>query len=289
MLDPTVILLPPLAAMAVIVLSRSRRVARYAALAGCLLGLLLLPLVNQVTESVAWFSAGNASFGLTISMGTLNVLLAAAILVAGLIAALCSFVFAKLPSRQLRLYLGVMALETPMLALAMAGNFVLLSIAWAFLSVTCYLLAESRSGARAGASARRFLTVSLVGDIALVAAMAVLFSAFGSLEFSSVMGSLNAVPRSAIVLLALAALSWPAGAICASRAFDSADRYLSEFVEIFAEGVAYFDASLDGALGAMGRVLASLGETKNVAEADVYMILFAAGLLLLLAAMVVVA
>ncbi len=289
MLGPMILLLPPLAALAAIALSRNRWIAKYAALAGCLAGLLLLPFVDRGTESAAWFSGGGATFVITTLMGPLNVLLAAAVLVVGILASLYSFRFADLPSEKRRFCIGMLAIETSVLAITMAGNFMLLLIAWGFLGASGYLLRGFRGGARASAAARRFLTLVLVGDVALIASTAILFTTYGSLEFNIILGSLRAtpIPRSAAALLALAALTWPADLILTVDALSPTFAFFSRFIEILGDGFAYFDESLDNALYLLGRALSRLGRTKRAgAGINAYVLLFAVGILLLLVAMV---
>jgi len=207
---PLVLLVPLVVAIAAIAASRSRKSAKYVALGASLASLALFPLVSGGTESFGWLSLGNAALDITVSVAPINSLLLLIVLLIGPIVLLYSFGFMEFPSEQRRFYLEMLAFEAAMLAFAMSGSFVLLFIAWEFLSVTSYLLIgfwNVREGANR--AARKAVTMVLIGDLALIGAMAILLVTFGTLDFSGIAGAAQGVqvPLSAVALLIVAILA----------------------------------------------------------------------------------
>jgi NADH-quinone oxidoreductase subunit L len=207
---PLIVLLPLIAAIIAVAVSRNHGTAKYIALAGSLVSLALFPFLSSGTARVGWLEIGGAALGITATLAPLNSLLLLAVLLIGPLVLLYSFGFMDVPSEQRRFYLEMLAFEAAMLAFAMSGNFVLLFIAWEFLSVTSYLTIgfwNWRDGANRGA--RKAITLVLIGDLALLGAMVILFSVFGTLEFSGIVGAMavTRMPLSAAALLVIAVLS----------------------------------------------------------------------------------
>ena len=205
-----IVLLPLIAAIIAVAVSRNHGTAKYIALAGSLVSLALFPFLSSGTARVGWLEIGGAALGITATLAPLNSLLLLAVLLIGPLVLLYSFGFMDVPSEQRRFYLEMLAFEAAMLAFAMSGNFVLLFIAWEFLSVTSYLTIgfwNWRDGANRGA--RKAITLVLIGDLALLGAMVILFSVFGTLEFSGIVGAMavTRMPLSAAALLVIAVLS----------------------------------------------------------------------------------
>jgi NADH-quinone oxidoreductase subunit L len=206
---PLIILIPLIVAIAAVAVSKGRH-AKYIALLGSLASLALFPFIVGDAQSLGWISVGGVALNITTSAAPINSVLLLAVLLVAPAVFLYSFGFMGLPSEQRRFYLEMLAFEAAMLAFAMSGGFVMLFISWEFLSVISYLLIgfwNWRGGANR--SARKAITVSLIGDLALLGAMAILFSAFGTLEFSGIISAANGahVPVSAIVLLIIAILA----------------------------------------------------------------------------------
>jgi NADH-quinone oxidoreductase subunit L len=94
----------------------------------------------------------------------------------------------------------MLAFEAAMLAFAMAGNFILLFIAWEFLSLMSYLLIGFwHYKERATSAARKTITIVLIGDVCLLASIIILQSAFGTLTFSDIISQLNSVQVPGVV------------------------------------------------------------------------------------------
>jgi NADH-quinone oxidoreductase subunit L len=109
-----------------------------------------------------------------------------------------------------RFYAQLLAFEAAMLLFSISGNFILLFVAWEFLSITSYLLIGfwnyKESAARA---ARETITIIFIGDIALLACIILLFHAYQTLDFSLLIStitasSLSAAGSVAFLLLAVA-------------------------------------------------------------------------------------
>lgn len=205
-----ILLAPMAAALLAVAVSRNYRTAKYIALAGSLASLALFPFLSGGTASIGWLGIGGAVLDIGLSAAPLNMLLMAIVLLIGPVVLLYSFGFMSVPSEQRRFYLEMLAFEAAMLAFAMSGSFVTLFIAWEFLSVTSYLLIgfwNGNGGANRGA--RKAVTLVLIGDLALLGAMVILFNAFGTLDFGSVLAAaqVSQVPVSAVVLLLVAVLS----------------------------------------------------------------------------------
>jgi len=176
--------------------------AKYLAIGGALASLMLFPLVGTGTQSFTWFSVGSINITLTFSVLPLNYLLLMLVLSIGLLVLIYSAGFMDLPSEQRRYYIEMLAFEASMLAFAMAGDFIVLFIAWEFLSLTSYLLIGFwYDRDRAIVAARKTITMIFIGDIALLAAIVIFQNNFHSLLFSAIIG--NAGSGSALLPAAL--------------------------------------------------------------------------------------
>ncbi len=214
MITPLILVLPLAAAMALAVLAGKRR-AKYVALAGSIASLLLLPLIGYGTQSIGWFSipqlAGQgkaASIQITTMVTSLNMLLLIIILTIAPLIMLYSFGYMENLDEQRRFYLEMLAFEASMLAFAMSGNLILIFIAWEFLSLTSYLLIgfwdHKPSAIRA---ARKAITTVLIGDLAILAAIALLWNAYGTFSFAQIFSSATTSPSAylaaALLLVAI--------------------------------------------------------------------------------------
>ncbi len=186
---PILIILPLLAAILIIAASGGRRYAyaKYLALAASLASLLMLPLISTGEYNLSWISVGQAYLPISFAIAPINLILLSIVLLVGPLVFLYSFGYMKLPSEQRRFHVEMLAFESAMLVFAMSGNMVTLFIAWEFLSVTSYLLIGFWHRKHAAAlAARKAITIILIGDVALVAAIALLWNAAGTLQFSQI-------------------------------------------------------------------------------------------------------
>ncbi|MEM3289904.1 MAG: NADH-quinone oxidoreductase subunit L [Candidatus Micrarchaeaceae archaeon] len=208
---PIMIIVAPIAAMLIIPFIRNWRNVAYPPIIAAIISLALLPFISSGTNTMTWFSVGSATFQISISVGLLNMILLSIVLIIAPLIFIYSAGFMRKPSEQKRFYEEMLAFYVAMLVFAVSGSFVTLFIAWEFLSVTSYLLIGFWHGReKATTAARKAITTVLIGDIALLASMAIFWNTYGTLEFSSIIGAASAaggavpVPMSAIILLIIA-------------------------------------------------------------------------------------
>ncbi len=193
MFFPLLALVPLLAAMAVVALARESMRFGYLAAGASLACLVLLFLFGLPygSSTVTWFTVGSFAFTITATVGPLNLALLAIVFVVGALVHLYSAGFMKTLSEQRRFYLEMIGFEVAMAAFAMAGSFILLFLAWEFLSLLSYLLIGFwHVRERATRAARLAITTVLIGDLALLAAMAILWNLFSTFDFAAILAAL---------------------------------------------------------------------------------------------------
>lgn len=160
---------------------------KYFAIIGTLASLVLLPFIGYGNYSARWFAVGGYGFDLSVSVAPLNYMLLAIILIIAPFVFLYSFGYISARNEQKRFYLEMLGFELSMLAFAMSGGLLLLFISWEFLSFTSYLLIGFWYGRAAPPrAARKAFTIVLMGDLALLGAIVILWNIFGSLSFSTI-------------------------------------------------------------------------------------------------------
>jgi NADH-quinone oxidoreductase subunit L len=186
------LLLPLVFASAYVALDSSGKFSRYIALAGSLVSLALLPLLQYGTWSTGWFSAGNLAFTITTTVTPISFMLIAIVLFIAPFILFYSFGYMKNRDEQRRFYFQMLTFETAMLLFAMSGNFIVMFIGWEMLSLTSYMLIGfwywKPSAARA---ARKTFTIILIGDLSILATMVIFLNVFGSLEFAAIFQQLS--------------------------------------------------------------------------------------------------
>ncbi|MDE1824298.1 MAG: NADH-quinone oxidoreductase subunit L [Candidatus Micrarchaeota archaeon] len=210
-MNPVIVLVPFLAALAYISFSRGTRYARYAALAGSLVSLALLPFIAYGSYDIQWLRTGGYSFPIALAVTQLNYMLLAVVLSITPIILLFSSGFMDIVTEQKRFYIEMLAFSIAMIAFSLSGNFITLFIAWEFLSLTSYLLIGFwHSKERANRAARKAITIVLMGDLALIGAIAIFWNAAGSLQFSAIIaaaGSGNPMIYAGTLMLLMAVLT----------------------------------------------------------------------------------
>ncbi len=205
-----VVVLPLLLGILAVALFRDASMLRYIAIGAGALSLLSVFLVGYGITTVPWFSVGGHTIDVTVSVTPLNMMLLSLVLVIGLLVLVYSSGYIKTMSDQRRFYVEMLAFEAAMATFAVSGNFVLLFIAWEFLSLTSYLLIGFiNSRPSANRAARKALTIIFIGDLALLASIAVFWNAFGTLEFAQIIASAGSAAPQALyagTLLLLAAV-----------------------------------------------------------------------------------
>ncbi len=205
---PIILILPLLAAILLAAIL-DRKQAKYAALAASVISLALLPFIGTGTYTYGWIGVGNYQLSITFSVGAVNLLLLFMVLAISPFIFLYSFGYIKLPSEQKRYYIEMLGFETAMVIFAMAGGFIVFFIAWEFLSVASYLLIGFyNSRDRAAAAARKAITIVMIGDILLFAAIVLFLVSFGTLNFGPILSGIEAhsgiLPGVAVFLLTAA-------------------------------------------------------------------------------------
>jgi NADH-quinone oxidoreductase subunit L len=209
---PFYLLLPLAAAVIIIALLKNRRYPGIVALLGSLLSLAMLPFISYGTESIPWFTAGSFSFDITTLISPISYMLIAVILfISPLVFSYATWYMDK-PSEQRRFYIEMLAFEAAMLAFAFSGSFITFLIAWEFLSLTSYLLIGFWNTEKGPiVASRKALTMVLIGDLAILGAIGILGSTFGTLDFIPILNGLSSAPQGAVfvsaVLLMIAAFT----------------------------------------------------------------------------------
>lgn len=205
-----ILLLPLLVAMGAVAADRNRTRVKYYALLGSVVGLALLPLVGYGSSSFTWFTVGTTAIQITTSITALSYMLLFLVLSIGSLVLAYAFGFMDLPSEQKRFYVEMLGFEIAMVAFAMSGGFILLFIAWEFLSLTSYLLIGFwHDRENAIAAARKAITIVLISDIALFAAMVIFLNVYGTLSFAPIIaaGISSKLQIAAMVLLLIAVIT----------------------------------------------------------------------------------
>ncbi len=205
-----VVLLPILLGMIAVAFFRDVAKLRYIAIAAGAISLALILFVSQGLTVVPWLSIAGQTLNLSISVTPLNLLLLSLVLLIGLLVLVYSSGYIKSVFDQRRFYLQMLAFEAAMATFAVSGNFIVLFIAWEFLSLTSYLLIgflyNKSSAIRA---ARKTLTIIFIGDLALLGSIAIFWHVFGTLEFAQIVSSVGTVSSPQLyigVLLLLVAI-----------------------------------------------------------------------------------
>ncbi|HVA82835.1 MAG TPA: proton-conducting transporter membrane subunit, partial [Candidatus Aquilonibacter sp.] len=199
---------PLLISIAIIsILKRESGAIKAVALIGSLTPLLFAALLmGQVgtSQTINWFSVNGAQFTITANLMPINFLLYLLVSIIAPLVVLYSIGFMNVLSENKRFYIEMLAFEAAMVTFSIAGNFLLLFIAWEFLSVTSYLLIGFWNYKEsANSAARKTITIILLGDIALLAAIAIFFVTYSTLDFNTIIAQAGIGGLSASVLAAL--------------------------------------------------------------------------------------
>jgi NADH-quinone oxidoreductase subunit L len=196
-----ILLLPLIVAAVLIGVLKESMMNRYIAVVASLISLLMIPLVSMGSTTIGWFGVGASQFNITILVTPLNLILLGLVAFMATVILLYSSGFMEVLSEQRRFYIEMLLFQVAMSAFAMSGNFIMLFISWEFLSLFSYLLIGFwYQRERASRAAREAVTIILIGDLALLASIAVFWGVFGTLEFSAIMASLPATATPELAL-----------------------------------------------------------------------------------------
>ena len=205
-----IILLPLLAAIAAISLLKDHSMAKYIAIGGAVASAAMLPLVGYGSNTVSWLAIGKLSISLTFSVTPLNLMLLALVSAIAILVLVYSSGYMDSPLEQRRYYIEILAFQAAMSVFAVSGNFIVLFIAWEFLSLTSYLLIGFWNGREsANRAARRALTMIFIGDLALLGSIILFWHVFGTFGFAQILSSVasrGGIDTTLAVLLLLTAI-----------------------------------------------------------------------------------
>jgi len=200
-----ILLIPLLVALPIIALMRESKRIAYTAIAASIASLALLPFVNLGTFSIDWFNVGGFEFSLVSSVSELNIVLLILVFLLAPVIYTYSLGYIKNRSEFKRYYIEMVAFTVAMASFAIAGNFIFLFIAWEFLSITSYLLIGFWYRKRnAAIAARKAITIVFIGDISLLASIALFWNVYGTLTFSSINATGGIASSAAVLLLIIA-------------------------------------------------------------------------------------
>jgi NADH:ubiquinone oxidoreductase subunit 5 (chain L)/Multisubunit Na+/H+ antiporter, MnhA subunit len=200
-----ILLIPLLVALPIIALMRESKRIAYTAIAASIVSLALLPFVNLGTFSIDWFNVGGFEFSLVGSVSELHIVLLILIFLLAPFIYTYSIGYIKNRSEFKRYYIEMVAFTVAMASFAIAGNFIFLFIAWEFLSITSYLLIGFWYRKRnAALAARKAVTIVFIGDISLLASIALFWNAYHTLTFSSINATGGIASSAAVLLLIIA-------------------------------------------------------------------------------------
>ncbi len=201
MIPAPFILLPLIIALPLAGLLKNGKSVAYVSVGASFISLAMLPFISQGPLQINWFSVGPFQFSLVTNVSTLNYILLFLVLLLSPFIYIYSIGYFKNRVEYKRYYLEMLSFTTAMALFSIAGNFISLFVAWEFLSITSYLLIgfwyRKKSASRA---ARKALTIVFIGDIALLASIAIIWNAYGTLTFAN----LISIPKVASLLLLIA-------------------------------------------------------------------------------------
>ncbi|MEM3839063.1 MAG: proton-conducting transporter membrane subunit [Candidatus Micrarchaeaceae archaeon] len=193
-IEPLLLLLPLLAALAALALAKPSRRLWIAAALASFASLIMLHFVAYSTYTLQWFSADSLDVQIVATVAPFNMALLAIVFFVGGLIYVYSAGYMDTLSEQKRFYIEMLAFQISMSAFAMAGNFILLFIAWEFLSMLSYLLIGFwHTREKAVRAARLAITTVLIGDVSLIAAIVILWNLFGTFTFASIISNMAAL------------------------------------------------------------------------------------------------
>ncbi len=196
-------------------LKKESKAIKAIALVGSITPLAFLPSMIQhmgTITSINWLAIGPASLPITLSILPINVLLFATVSIIAPLVILYSWGYMDKKSEDKSFYIEMLAFEISMLAFSIAGNFILVLIAWGFLSLTSYLLIGFYGKPESARAARKTVTIILIGDIAMLTGAILLWHSFSTFQFSSIISLMQSSPinvtaQVAMLLILIAALT----------------------------------------------------------------------------------
>ncbi len=198
--------------LAVILRSRTTLV-RYVALGASVISLLiavaLLLTSSNMVQQFIWFNVGQYAVHISTTTAPINLMLL--LIVAGITPLIFAYSigYLKTPSEQGRYYFEMCIFAASMMLFSISANFISLFIAWEMLGITSYLLIGFwQYKPKAQLAARKAITTIIIGDVAMLIAMLLIWSTYHTFEFLALY-SAAATPAlyAAMLLIAVAAFT----------------------------------------------------------------------------------
>lgn len=180
--------------IAIILNNKGGRSAAYISIAGSITALSIavylftkiLPSIN----TIKWFSVVGHTINITTTSAHLNMLLLLLVSVIAPLIMWYSLGFMDKQKEQSRFYFEMNLFTASMMLFAVSANFITLFIAWEGLGITSYLLIGFWYKKKlAPIAARKSITTIIIGDIAMLSAIVILWNTYGTFSFNSILAA----------------------------------------------------------------------------------------------------
>jgi NADH-quinone oxidoreductase subunit L len=184
---------------------------RYIALAMSAISFILSVLVvlQPQTANLVWFNVGQLSFQIQTAAAGINLLLLFLVSAVNVLIMGYSFGFMDRPSEQPRYYFLLSLFAASMMLFAISASFITLLVAWEGLGITSYLLIGFWYWRpEAAAASRKSITTIVIGDVFLIAAIAIIASSYHTLSIQGFIGNAGSSGMTLpLILILIAALT----------------------------------------------------------------------------------
>jgi NADH-quinone oxidoreductase subunit L len=208
---PFIVILPLIASfICCIALRPHGKYPKYIALAASIITLLLALAVlfsPSAEQNINWFTAGPILFTLNTATYTLNKLLLILVALMAPIIVYYSFGIINTNSEQGRYYSLLSLFTAAMLLFSISNGLITLLISWSLLGITSYLMIGFwYKRPNASAAARKAITTMIIGDMAMVGGIAVLWAGYHAFSFTTILAAAPSpllVPALLLMLVAV--------------------------------------------------------------------------------------
>ncbi|MCL5093111.1 MAG: NADH-quinone oxidoreductase subunit L [Candidatus Marsarchaeota archaeon] len=155
--------------------------------------------------SITWFAIGGLTLHISMAIYSLNAILLMLVALIAPLIMLYSIGYMDVPSERPRFFFEISIFAASMMLFAISANFITMFIAWEMLGITSYLLIGFwYHREKAPYAARKSITTILIGDMAMLAAMVVIWNSFHTFNFYSIMASpyINSIQIPLLLILA---------------------------------------------------------------------------------------
>ena len=213
MFDAILVIAPlVLAAFTILILRKHTLLVRHIALFASIISFLMactLAVNPPVTQTFIWFQVASYIIPISTTTAALNILLL--LIVSGITPLIFTYSlgYLKAPSEQARYYFEMCIFAAAMMLFSISANFIAVFIAWEMLGITSYLLIGFwQYKPKAQLAARKAITTIIIGDVAMLIAILMIWSQYQTFEFSTLL----TVPTTttfyiAMILIAIAAFT----------------------------------------------------------------------------------